>query len=233
MHFIIGISLIWFIGALVIWILWVFIFTVLISKLAGSANEDINETPKENKNPYSNSKYKSTFNKGDCRDYYPLRLLECLKLTFVNIGIPGEVITELYESIKGNTPVDTGNTVKKFLYLLSEKDRLYICKDNAPLDDVLFCVLSDAGRQELSLTSPKQIIEFIGDNEDISGKDAAFYIASKLSSNKDIAVGFCIYIINTPDGEFFTGIVSKEKSKLFINNLNIILSDCDFNATLL
>lgn len=56
-HFIFGISIWWFVGALVIWVIGVAIKTAVFSWLIRTGNTP--DTPKENKNPYSSKGYKT------------------------------------------------------------------------------------------------------------------------------------------------------------------------------
>lgn len=62
LHFIFEISLLWFFGALGVWIVAVAVKTAVFSWLVRAGNTP--DKPKENKNPYSSSGYKP-YNKGD------------------------------------------------------------------------------------------------------------------------------------------------------------------------
>lgn len=56
-HFIFKISIWWFFGALLVWVIGVAIKTAVFSWLIREGNRP--DPPKENKNPYSSSAYKS------------------------------------------------------------------------------------------------------------------------------------------------------------------------------
>ena len=50
LHFVLNISLWWAIGAAVLYVLWIALFTFVLGRLIGSAKPD---EPRKNKNPYS------------------------------------------------------------------------------------------------------------------------------------------------------------------------------------
>jgi len=56
-HFWLGISIKWFIGAIVLWVSAVAVKTIVLSWLIREGNKP--DLPKENKNPYSSGKYKA------------------------------------------------------------------------------------------------------------------------------------------------------------------------------
>lgn len=56
LHFVFDISILWFIGAIVLWVVGVGVKTAVFSWLIREGNRP--DPPKENKNPYSSTKYK-------------------------------------------------------------------------------------------------------------------------------------------------------------------------------
>lgn len=56
LHFVFDISILWFIGAIALWVVGVGVKTAVFSWLIREGNRP--ELPKENKNPYSSTEYK-------------------------------------------------------------------------------------------------------------------------------------------------------------------------------
>lgn len=65
-HFAFGISIWWFVGAFVLYVVFVRLYVHFIGGMIRLGNSD--EAPKENKNPYSHGYYKNRFKKNDLDD---------------------------------------------------------------------------------------------------------------------------------------------------------------------
>ena len=57
LHFVFDISILWFVGAIALWVVGVGVKTAVFSWLIREGNRP--DPPKENKNPYSSTEYKS------------------------------------------------------------------------------------------------------------------------------------------------------------------------------